>query len=344
MNKDKIIKYVNGEASVEEMEAVLAWISTSELNKAYVYKLRDSITISQMESVGTKYEEFAEPKREVMENIKLHMSLKYNRDRRKYLILFRSSAAIILLLLLLNICQFIVKEPTLSVKPYRYQSNNIIRTYFTENGVKGKILLADGTIVWLNSGSSISYPDKFEDDARRVKIIGEGYFDIVKNPEWPMEISTCKGTVLEVLGTRLNIRSYEDEKEITTLFSGKVNIITKDKVLEIKPLETVIIEDAPKKISNNIVVLNNNVDTTKVIAWKSGKLIFERQPLGEIVRELERWHGVEIIVEDNSILDYKITASFSNESIIQIMEMIAFTTPVKYYLKDNTLHITKRKI
>jgi ferric-dicitrate binding protein FerR (iron transport regulator) len=218
------------------------------------------------------------------------------------------------------------------------------QTFYTENGIKAKIMLPDSSVVWLNSGSSITYPQNFSGAERTVKFSGEGYFDIRKNEQEPMVVTTPRGMKVKVLGTKFHICSYDDDAdEQATLFSGKINIsrvvdnevVVKEK--EMRPLESVNFSNANK------AVLVANSDTTKKIAWKNGELLFENTPMSDVVKKLERWHGADIIVKDFSILKYKFTARFRSESIVQILELLTFTAPVDFSIENNQVFLSERK-
>jgi len=156
-------------------------------------------------------------------------------------------------------------------------------------------------------------------------------------------VNTNKNFRVEVFGTKFNIRSYENDDEAqTTLFSGSITLTRKlensprEVITQLKPKESFVIRD------NNAPLLIRQADTTKQKAWKEGKLLFESTPISEVIKKLERWHGTEFQVIDNEVLNYKITANFKAESIVQIMEMIQFCSFVDYTLEGNRVILRKR--
>jgi len=186
-------------------------------------------------------------------------------------------------------------------------------------------------------------PDRFQGATREVMIAGEALFDVVKDSLKPMVVNTNRDFKIEVLGTKFNVRTYENDYEAqTTLISGSINLIREIKkgerviIAQLKPTESFVIRD------KNAPVLIKQIDTTKQMAWKQGLLIFESTPMDEVIKKLERWHGTQFIIEDYDILKTRLTANFRSESIVQIMEMIKFCTPIEYTIKENIVTLNKK--
>lgn len=202
-------------------------------------------------------------------------------------------------------------------------------TFSTPPGVKSMFYLPDSTAVWLNSSSSISFPSFFKGNFREVEISGEVFFDVTKKEETPFVVNMGK-LHARVLGTRFNVINYdlEDRTEII-LQSGKIEICTGTSehprsISVIDPGELVVFN----KITNSINI--KSVDPEKYIAWIDGKLIFKDDPMDEVIRKLNRWFNVEIEVAHPSILEYIYTATFQNESIDQILELLTISAPIRY--------------
>jgi ferric-dicitrate binding protein FerR (iron transport regulator) len=260
-----------------------------------------------------------------------------------------AAASVIVILLGLNLF-YLSNKPIINEEPKQERillssiPVEFKHVLFTNNGVKGYVKLPDGSTVWLNSASRIEYPDKFLGSTREIDISGEAFFDVVSNPNKPMIVSTNKNFKVEVLGTKFNIRSYENDTEAqTTLFSGSIKLTRRlpssgrEVTTLLRPKESFVLRDymAP--------VLIKQSDTSKQVAWKEGKLLFDSTPMLEVIKKLERWHGTEFIVKDQEVLDYKITANFRSESIVQIMEMIQFCSLINYKVVGNQVTISKRQ-
>lgn len=165
-------------------------------------------------------------------------------------------------------------------------------TLSTPKGGQYKVILADGTKVWLNAASSITYPTSFLGKERKVMLEGEAYFEVAKNKDQPFKVVT-KQQELEVLGTNFNVNSYSDEPDIkTTLLSGSVKVSdnnNKQSTL-LKPGE-----QSTLKKNGNIHV--SSINTENVIAWKSGLFQFHDSDIQQAMRQLARWYDIDIEFE-----------------------------------------------
>lgn len=204
--------------------------------------------------------------------------------------------------------------------------------------------LPDKSVVWLNSGSKLTYPTVFSKESRDVKLNGEAYFEVSANKQHPFYVHTSSGMKVFVYGTKFNISAYDDEKDIeTVLESGKVNIITPDnKMVVLKPGEEMIFN----KESNNLN--KSEVDVYEKVAWKDGKMIFRNATLDVILKRLARHFNVDIQINNRYGKEYKYRATFRNESLQQILDYLAKSAALKWRIEkakqndDGTL--TKRKI
>lgn len=166
----------------------------------------------------------------------------------------------------------------------------ISNTIKTPPGGQFTLTLADGTKVWLNAASSITYPTSFSDHRRNVSISGEVYFEVAKNKEKPFIVNVGTNNTVEVLGTHFNINSYSDEKTIkTTLLEGKVKVS--------EGYASVML--VPGQQSSGLTV-HTGVDLDQVMAWKNGEFSFEGKTLQEVLRELARWYNLTIIYENDT--------------------------------------------
>ncbi len=149
--------------------------------------------------------------------------------------------------------------------------------------------LADGSRVWLNAGSSITYPVSFVSNERKVTMTGEAYLEVAHNSAMPFTVS--KGDVyVQVLGTKFNVNAYDDENDIkVTLLEGSVKVLNGNSSNVIKPGQQA-------RIAGDIKIING-VDLEQVMAWKDGSFKYTRTDLKVIMREIGRWYDVEVIYE-----------------------------------------------
>ncbi len=202
---------------------------------------------------------------------------------------------------------------------------------------KTKFELPDGSVVFLNSGSSLSFPSQFSGSKRLVKLNGEAYFDVKKGKR-PFEVETSKLTV-DVLGTAFNVMAYGNTLPEVTLERGKVLVTSySDSQRILKPGEQAVLDTA----SNTISV--SSVETELFTSWIDNKLIFKNEPLGSLAQRLGRWYNISIDIEDKALAQKKINATIENETISEVMELLKITLPIDFeYKKDERKLILKNQ-
>jgi transmembrane sensor len=161
-------------------------------------------------------------------------------------------------------------------------------TLTTPRGGEYQLVLPDGTKVWLDAASSITYPVAFTGNSRRVKLTGQGYFEVAKNKEKPFYVDVNQ-TEIKVLGTHFNISAYDDDgKNTTTLLEGSVQVTKNNKIAMLKPGQQAVIV----KGSDNIAV--SEADIEDAMAWKNGYFIFNDDDIRGIMRKVSRWYDVDV--------------------------------------------------
>lgn len=171
-------------------------------------------------------------------------------------------------------------------------TDNSLNTLSTTNGETYQVKLPDGSKVWLNSASSLSYRTSLnENGIRRVNLTGEAYFEIEKDAEHPFIVESGNQQV-EVLGTEFNVNAYQDEKVFrTTLLEGSVK-------LSEAGVSKVLVPGTQAANAKGQIKLSK-VDTELAVAWKNNKFIFDRLPIEEIMRMIARWYNLEVVYEGN---------------------------------------------
>jgi ferric-dicitrate binding protein FerR (iron transport regulator) len=194
-------------------------------------------------------------------------------------------------------------------------------------GVRSQVVLPDGSNVWLNAESTIRFKVPFDKSIRNVSLSGEAFFEVKNNPMVPFEVKSGDVNV-RVLGTKFNYKAFADENYIeVVLAEGRVNFTTArgqtGKEIVMKPGDRVIFD----KLSNHTAVTNEKVD--KYIAWHCGKLVFDETPMPEVATQIGRWFGVDVVIKDPKIMDYRITTTFENESLHQVLELLRLSSPLE---------------
>lgn len=189
-------------------------------------------------------------------------------------------------------------------------------TIVTPNGGQYEVQLPDGTHVWLNAASSLTYPTRFTGNTRRVKLTGEGYFEVAKDKLKRFEVQT-ENQQVQVLGTHFNINAYPEEKvQKTTLLEGSVKVISIGSSILIKPGEQVVNQD------HNLSV--HPVNSTDAIAWKNGVFQFDHTELHSLMRDLGRWYNVEVVYEGNiknRFFSGAIDKSYTLVEVLKVLEL-----------------------
>jgi transmembrane sensor len=209
-------------------------------------------------------------------------------------------------------------------------------------GEKSILYLPDGTKVWLNAESRISYPESFENTAvREVALQGEAFFDVMENKEKPFIVKTSQLQV-KVLGTSFNVRSYENQQTIeTTLVHGSVMIELNEKASAVRTEEPILLKENERAIYSTVSkkMSLQAVKAESETSWRVGKLTFVNKPFYEIEEELERWYGVEIHLEEESSASCRFSTTIENEPINKILELFKTTSGIAYEMDDKTIVI-----
>ena len=318
MKDDCLLRYLTGELSAEENAQVEQWRTLSDENQKileqmyFVLQVSDRLRI--MKSVSHN---------QALQNLKKRIRQKERVARRQFVVRCLQRAAAILFL------------PVLSLSIWLLLQKNETQISCIEQHVNpGTIAfcqLPDGSKVWLNSGSRLYYPSAFNGKIREVQISGQGYFEVVSNPQQPFVVRRDDSFSLEVLGTSFTLSAYEDEDIIeTTLIEGSVrlNLFQNGNLAQrvMKPNEKLIY--AQKDGYESIEVMN--VDPKYEIAWKDQQLLFKNHSMEKVIRTLERYYNVRFVVKDERIMASEITAKFKNEPLPQVMEYLRLALDIKY--------------
>jgi hypothetical protein len=212
--------------------------------------------------------------------------------------------------------------------------NQIIIPY----GKRSEITLSDGTHIWINSGSQLSYPTKFKSDSREVFLSGEAFFDVKTNPDKPFYVIT-KDIRIKVLGTRFNVSSYtQDNTTQTVLVKGKISAAKNklfSKNVELIPGERLVYN------KNNENLTKDRVDVSLYASWVNGYLIFRNVPISTVYKKIERYYNQTIVLEDG--LD-KITFSGKldfKDNIKDVLENISFASSLQVVEQSGSYLIKK---
>ena len=234
-------------------------------------------------------------------------------------------------------------------------------TVSTKPGSKSKVQLPDGSQVWLNADSRITYDESFRGPDREVQLCGEAYFDVAKDKNHPFIIHTSSINV-RVLGTSLNVRSYQNEKNTeAVLIHGSIEVSLRnspDKKIILQPNEKLVVQNgkasviadaiqaAPKEDRAPVMVLGKahfqeKDSVATEVLWVKNKLAFDQETLGDVALKIERWYDVKVIIRDESLKHTEYSGVFEDESLSQVMEALRLTGNFRYSINKKEITITR---
>lgn len=197
-------------------------------------------------------------------------------------------------------------------------------TMYTPRGRQFRIVLPDGTRVWLNAASSITYPTAFSGAERLVTLEGEAYFEVAKNEKQPFRVHLREGTSIKVLGTHFNVNAYPDEQTIrTTLLEGAVAVASGSSEVRIRPGEAAAgAPGRPMQVTN--------ADVQEAVAWKNGLFAFTNADIRQVMRSMARWYDVDVVFAGKATEDGFTGNIPSNVPLSQFLQLLELNDiPVK---------------
>jgi len=328
MTKEIFIKYLQGNCTEKEFEQLLLWIKEGSLNASDQGMVQD---------VWDKFEPEAGPVERIKYNRvldKIHHQININQNSTQFeiqkvltknrILSILTRAAAILLLPVLSLLIY-----TIHTDRDRYADNSNDLEVEAPAGSLMHIELGDGTKVWLNHGSKLKYPHRFEGENRKVFLTGEAYFEVAHNAKVPFIVGTNRLEV-KATGTAFNVSAYPcDENIETTLVEGKVILYERMTNHEIKVLSP---GECLKFDTRNKVYTLESGFTEKYTAWKDGLLIFKNERVEDVAKKLARWYNVKVEIADEKVNGFTFTATFMDETLPQVLELMTLATPVRYQL------------
>ncbi|EKN14139.1 FecR family protein [Parabacteroides goldsteinii] len=281
MNKDILYKFFEGNASFEEEAAVKQWMEESAENRLAFLKERK--LFDAMLLLGNE---------EIIKNGKKRFSINLSSLRTELI----KIAAVVAI--------------TLGGSYFYYQSSlgkelMAMQTITVPAGQRINITLVDGTNVWLNARTSLSYPVKFGKNNRQVVLDGEAYFDVTKDKSKPFIVQTDNYNV-EVLGTQFDVNAYSETGEFeTTLMSGSVKVASASdstQKITLKPNNKVFLQDGKLHVTA--------VDDYNPYRWKEGLICFKNETFTSIMKDFEKYYGLTIQVKNKNVFKYVYTGKF----------------------------------
>lgn len=369
-----IVKYLQNQCSASEIALLTTWINESLRNKAY---------FEQLETVWNSVEIKSNIDKVSPERSWNELSRLIDKEDNKLRITTSQQKRSFSLGLILRVAAVVLISFGLSWGTFHvYYQNELKQSegmleVRVEKGSKSIVKLTDGTTIWLNSETTIRYPDKFSNNQRDVYIEGEAFFEVAKDKTRPFIVHTSDMDMV-VLGTSFNVKSYPDEGTIeTTLIEGSLRIdkelssgtkqsislepnqriifikeegrillmdLIENKDLESSDRKEELLDkqnksEAPVSKRKEEFIHTENVDSEMFVSWKNNKLVFKDECFESIAVKLERWYDVKIIIENEELKNYSFSGTFENETAEQAISALQLATHFKYKFDKNKIVI-----
>lgn len=326
-----LMRYLAGDCSPVERKEVEQWITVEKTNAERffelerIWNLKDELRFSDKKELSVAYDRLINRVERKEKTMPLHRLTLFSK--------WLGYTAAVVLLGLLSLPLFFHSAP-------KEVALNILEV---PRGQRVALTLSDGTRVWVNSGSKLTYPSDFTTSSRKVRLEGEAYFEVRHNEQSPFIVESPLIDV-KVLGTTFNVRAYKEEETSVTLAKGKVEVspaAAKSTASTAGPVFEKIVLKPRQQVIYSLqegITLTNDVDISNLKNWVSGQFFFRDQPLARITKELERRFDVRILIQDTVLAQEVFTChTRSGASLDQILEILKETRRMNYVKKEKTI-------
>lgn len=317
-----ISNYLSGEATQEEKDELNRWMAQSPANERL---FKESLRIWEKNRPYFSQIEIIADREKIKDQIIKRFSQSGKSVGLNYYLI--RIAAMLALPLILGIGWYLDSR--------QMSNDSQLCEVITPKGQISKCVLSDGTLVWLNASTTLTYNPALKGGTREVNLDGEAYFEVSTNKDKPF-IVTTKQVKIKVLGTVFNLKAYSGEDKVeATLEEGSIEFSIDgcpNEPIKVKPGEQVIFDITQKKI------IMGKVETYLHMAWKDGKYVFKNADLGTIILELEKLYDVRIHLENDSLRKLHFRGMFEYEqNIFSALETLERTTKIKYRMNGRDI-------
>ena len=334
-SEELMAKQLSGELTPEENLAFRQWLNCNQKNREEFNKIALSYQLSKGRVVDNQKSRVLTKvrKRIEIDHDQLIAREQYSKNvRMKVLVSIAAS-----IIILISVGMFYYTNTI----PSDVLVTNQVETEVKTNpaGQKSKVFLPDGSIVWLNSESSISYQPEFNDSCRQIHLTGEAYFEVKKDQDRHFMVSS--GTVTTTaLGTAFNVNAFDENRITVSLTHGKVNVEASNgmggkQALIINAGEGVVYNSESENEISKI-----SIDPEKVMMWRNGLLHLENASLSETITRLERWYGVTIILKNQPKEKWNANGLFDNEYLDNVLHSLSFSQRFEYSIEGKKVFVS----
>jgi ferric-dicitrate binding protein FerR (iron transport regulator) len=327
---DDIKRYLEGKTTSEESAQIKEWLVNPQ-NDAVSRSLMGNLWAnSDIQLKGNKPDTdrmLQKTRFRIYSSVPKKTSPKITAPGTRLIQIFSRVAAVLIIPLLAFTAYLYFQR----LNDYAGTAENItpnIREVYTKPGTKTHFLLADGTMVWLNDGTTFRYPETFNGNTREVFVDGEAYFEVKADKHHPFIVNNPMMNTV-VTGTHFNINGYSSDNFFeATLLEGKIHLESKSGNVELAPGQQLQFDTNARKM------VQRELKNKNVIGWIDGKLIIQNESLEVALKKISRWYNVEIQVVDQSLNNYELTCTLENEKLEQCMSLISNALPVRYTIEE----------
>ena len=306
-------KYLSNSATADEMKELDEWIAS---NEDFHDWLENQVDDSSAEMDAEKQADIL---------AKIHEKIAVQSKQKFVLPGWAKTVAAVALIVLMAVSAAIY---------FRSNQPNMIQ--YAEigalRGQKASVTLPDGTKITLNSESTLKYSTNYNQSDRAVELVGEAYFEVAKNKKIPFVVKAGK-LEIEAKGTAFNIKAYPTDNSIsTTLTEGKIEVKTPVDVLNMIPNERMEYNNTDQTFRKLTLT-----DAEGSIGWLNDELSFENATLAEVVANFSRIYNIDIQFASESIKEQRFTGKINNNSLLSVLRIISFTSPIRFEQKDSVV-------
>lgn len=326
--KSTIRKYLVGKSSENEQKELLDWIRRGDNISEFQLIKREWKAEVVKDEIPTEH---TRDWKNIQDNMFSQIQSEMSRTQRS-LRFFRYAAILAILISVPSLVYFYSQSTTLGEPIYT--------TVAADYGQISKVALPDGSVIWINSGSSIKYNNQFSATNRNIELVGEAFFKVAKNKDLPLIVSSSDLRV-KVLGTEFCVSAYPEENSIqVVLEKGNVELTSSTHShfrQQMNPGEMASFNKSRKELSIS------NVNTELFTSWKDGMINIYNLPLSEVVIKLEKRYNQKFVI-DEEIKDLPYTFTIKNENLNHILSLIEKITPVDAIQHDNIIELKYNKM